>query len=294
MRISWFRTERFILHIEPHALRGMMALGKTPRRWASAPLPEGTLHNDTVARPDAFVGAVRELREQLDTRMSGVHVSLRQRRAILRLLNLPDVPDKLLDEAVRREARREFPLSPQELYLSWKKLDGSPAGQGGVFAVGIPRSAVDTYANVLKKAGLKPLSLDLKSLALARAVNQRHVLVLDVEPWAAQIILVQGFVPCMVRVLNRTAQASLSEEATQLMSEIQRVINYCKSNLRNAASEVTPRLSLTGSSPNLDELAQILGQRWDLVDPSPPVPLSEDFPLLTYLVNLGVMLKEVG
>ncbi len=293
MKLSWLRNERFMLHIEPDALRAVVAVGKTPRRWASVPLPEGTLNNDQVVRHKDFVSALQELRQQLDARMSGVHLSFRHRRAILRLLHLPDVADKLLEEVVRREARREFPLSPQELYLSWKKLDASVPGQGGIFTVGIPRNAVDTYVQVLKRAGLKPLSLDLKSLALARAIHQRNVLVLDMEAESDQLILVHDFVPCLVRTLNRTAQASLSEEATQLMSEIQRVINYCKNNLRAVSPEMVPKLCLVGTNPKLDQLANILDKRWELVDPDPPVTVPEDFPLSTYLVNLGVMLKEV-
>lgn len=293
MRIPWFRTERFTLHIEPDTLRGMVAVGKTPQRWESVTLPDGTLQNDKVVRPKDFINALDRLREQLEVQSSEVHVSLRHRRAILRLLNLPDVPDKMLGEAVRREARREFPLSPDELYLSWRKIDTSSMGQGGVFAVGIPRSAVDICVNVLKKAGLKPLSLDLKSLALARAVHQQDVMVLDMEPSADQLILLHDFVPCIVRSLNRPAQASLSEEATQLMSEIQRVINYCKNNMRTASSDIEPRLCLVGSSSKIDQLAPILEKRLEIVDPRPPVTVPEDFPLSVYLANLGVMLKEV-
>jgi len=293
MKISWFRTERFTLHIEPDALRGMVAVGKTPQRWESVSLPEGTLHNDSVVRPKDFIEALDRLREALDVQSSGVHVSFRHRRAILRLLNLPDVPEKMLGEAVRREARREFPLSPDELYLSWRKIDASSTSQGGVFAVGIPRNAVDVCVNVLKKAGLKPLSLDLKSLALARAVHQQDVLVLDMEPSDDQLILLHDFVPCMVRTLNRPAQASLSEEATQLMSEIQRVINYCKNNMRTASSDIEPRLCLVGASPKIDRLAHILDKRWEIVDPDPAITLPDGFPVRVYLANIGLMLKEV-
>ncbi|MGC9399076.1 MAG: type IV pilus biogenesis protein PilM [Anaerolineae bacterium] len=293
MQLPWLRAERFTLHIEPDEIRGMVAYGKTPQRWASISLPEDVFRNDAVVHPQALSAALEALKEKLNLHTPEVHFSLHHRRAILRRLQLPNMPDKVLEEAVRREARREFPLPPEEVYLSWQKVSGGAGGQQEIFTVGIPRNAVDDLVAALQKAGLKPLSLDLKYLALVRALRQPNVILVDMEPTDVRLILIHDFLPCIVRTVSLPTHASPDEAATHLMSEVQRVIDYCRSHQRTDATPHEPRLCPLGPHPQREELAEFLGRRWKVIPPKPPLSLPEEFPLHLYLTNLGLMLKEV-
>ena len=37
-----------------------------------------------------------------------------------------------------------------------------------------------------------------------------------------------------------------------------------------------------------------IGRQWPLAEPSPPIPVPDGFPLLPYLVNVGLVLKRAS
>ncbi len=290
MKIAWRYPERLTLHVEPDALRGLVAQGKKILRWHVEPLAPDTIQNNAVAQPRAFAQAVLRIREVLDVGVREVALAFPHARAIQRVLTLPELPEKLRDEAVRREARREFPLPLAELYFTWTPLSSS--GQLRVFGVGLPRIAVDSYVAALHRAKIKPHALDIKTLTLARAANHADVIILDVEPAGCRLYAIHDFVPCIARSLSLPQQDDPSAQATYLMGEIQRVLDFCEANDLLSTNAPT-RLCLTGTSDRRARLADLLADRWPLVEPDVPLNLPENFPLYTYLSNVGLVLKEI-
>jgi hypothetical protein len=290
MKIAWRYPERLTLHVEPDALRGLVAQGKKVLRWHVEPLPADTIQSNAVARPEALARVVTQMREVLEVGTREVAFAFPHARAIQRVLTLPELPEKLRDEAVRREARREFPLPLAELYFTWTPLTAT--GQLRIFAVGIPRTAVESYVAALHKAKIRPHAMDIKTLTLARAVNHENVIILDVEPGGCRIFFIHNFVPCIARSVSLPQQGDPSAQATHMMGEIQRVLDFCESN-DMASPHASPRLCLTGTSDRRIRLADLLAKRWTVVEPNVPLDLPERFPLYAYLSNIGLVLKEI-
>ncbi|GAJ20740.1 unnamed protein product, partial [marine sediment metagenome] len=103
-------------------------------------------------------------------------------------------------EAVLEAARDKMPLSMDELYLSWQTITAGGEAQQ-VLVVGVPRDVIDAEMQALRAAGINPRTLDLKTIALARAVNKEQALILNIEPSSFDIIIVVNGIPEVMRTV---------------------------------------------------------------------------------------------
>jgi hypothetical protein len=298
--------EQLALTVEHTELRAIVHRGARILRWDTVPLPADTMKNQVVANAQSFAQAVDQLIDRLRAPRMRVTVGYHSSRAILRTLTLPPVPQKLLSDTVEREVRRSFPLPPHEIYLSWQPLESINGSGHSIFAVGVPRSAVDALMQGLGQAGIRPKALDLRPLALVRAVNRRSVVIVTMEQRSGSgIVLVEDFVPVMVRDITLPGQDLLSpvEQVPYLATEIQRVVDFHSSSRdgRRGASQgagtapwTAPELCLTGALAQDTEVVAELSTQWSVVAPDSSLSLPDGLPRATYLATLGLVLKKAG
>jgi Tfp pilus assembly PilM family ATPase len=288
-----FNRDTVTLNIEAAEARLMIVSAGRILRWDSIALPAGTMRTGQVAQPAELGRAVNELFDRRKAARQSAVIGLSGQRSLVRIFNLPPVEGKLFEEAVRREARRELPLPIDELYLSWQPLTNGSVAHRSVFALGIPRETIDTCMAGLRAANVKPVSMDLKPLALARAVNLPDVVIADAEAATQDVILVRDGVPLIVRSIGLPQPARpLNEQADALITEVQRTLDFYQSSLAAGRTPWSPVVCLTGLLGDEDVLRRKIGARWPLVQPSPSLAVPADLPMLPYLANIGLALKK--
>ena len=111
-----------------------------------------------------------------------VIASLPEEKSFLQVIQMPRLSEEDLKSAVIYEAENYIPLPIEDVYLDSQvihpvgdeaKASSSPFADARVFdvlIVALPKKRVDPYVNCLKKAGLKPLALEVESLSIARAL----------------------------------------------------------------------------------------------------------------------------
>ncbi|HID90114.1 MAG TPA: hypothetical protein EYH27_04130 [Anaerolineales bacterium] len=286
-----FREKRLTLVLDTADVRALVVHGQRIRRWERALLPEGTVHQGQIVQPEAFGEVVAELVDAVKGPRRRAVIGLNGQRSLVRILDLPPVPARLLDETVRREARRELPLPLEGLYLSWQVIDDRTASGLRVFTVGVPKEIIDTCMVGLRAARVRPVAMDLKSLALVRAVNLPNVLIVDLERGNGNLTLVRDDIPYIVRSIPLPTE---EEGWTNLVvSEIQRTLEFYHTTLSASLPAWTISLCLTGALAEDDRVRERMGAIWPLVDPAPPIPIPDGFPLLPYLGNIGLALKRL-
>ena len=292
--MSLLKREAVTLNIEATEARLLVLSGGRILRWDSIALPDGVLRNGQVAQPAELGRALNELFARRNAARQSIAVGLSGQRSLVRILNLPPVEPRLLEETVRREARRELPLPIDELYLSWQLLENGTALRKQVFTLGIPRETIDTCLAGLRAANAQPAVMDLKPLALVRAVNLPDVLIADAEAATQDVILVRDGVPLIVRSIGAPpVLRNSAEQADALATEIQRTLDFYQSSMASGRTPWSPAVCLTGMLGDDVALRQKIGARWPLVQPSPPVTVPADLPLLLYLANIGLALKKL-
>ncbi len=286
-----FGERRLTLVLEVTEVRALVVHGQRIRRWERALLPEGAVREGQIVQPQAFGEIVADLVEAVKGPRRRAVIGLSSRRSLARILDLPPVPSRLLDETVRREARRELPLPVEGLYLSWQVIDDRTASGLRVFTVGVPKEIIDTCMVGLRAARVRPVAMDLKPLALVRAVDLPNVLLVDLERGIGSLVLVRDGIPYIVRSIPLPTEGDGWVDL--IVSEIQRTLEFYHTTLSASLPAWTVSLCLTGALAEDERVRERVGASWPLVDPAPPVPLPEGFPLLAYLGNIGLALKRL-
>lgn len=101
-----------------------------------------------------------------------VACSLPEQKTYLRVVQLPKMSKEDVRDAIQWELEANIPLSLDEVYFDWEIIDtvDSKTNHFDILVSASPRRFIDSYINLFNKAGLKLLSLEPESLALARSI----------------------------------------------------------------------------------------------------------------------------
>ena len=129
-----------------------------------------------------------------------VVASLPEEKAFLQVIQLPRMPEEDLKSAVIYEAENYIPLPIEEVYLDSQIVPPlhSHSDHFDVLIAALPKKIVDPYLSCFKKAGLYPKSLEIESLAIARALIKKEIspfptLLIDFGATKTSFIIFSGY-----------------------------------------------------------------------------------------------------
>jgi Tfp pilus assembly PilM family ATPase/Tfp pilus assembly protein PilN len=283
------------LNIGSASLKIIAVKGRQVKRWGSLPLEAGLVRDGLVLQPEAVGATIDALFKDSKIPKENVITSLTGLSFTSRFLTMPRLKPALLEEAIRRAARKEIPLPLDELYLSWQPV-GSQRDETTFFVVGVPRNLIDTLVQTLAAARLEPYLMDLRPLALARAANRVQAIIASLEPDCFDIVLVADGVPAIMHTISpRGEGATLEDNIRRLADEISRTTGfYQNTHPESRLSQETPLL-LTGELAT--EAATIGIVQTEIEYPVavlvPPLEFPSDFPVALYAANAGLALKKI-
>ena len=281
------------LNIEADSLRFLVAEGKRVRDWGSLPLAPGLVKDGFSADPAEVSAVINTLFLEKKLPKSRVIAGLTGLRSIPRILSLPKIKSALLEEAIKNESGREMPVPLEELYLSWQLL-GATDLERQFFVLGVPRSLLDAEVGTLARAGIKPCAVELKPLALARAVNREEALIIDLEPESFDLVVVAGGIPAIMRtVISRGEGMALEDRIWQLADELSRTVSFYNSSHPEQTLGSTTPAFLTGLLANDAGVCELAKAAIDnpIEALAPPLECPPDLPVAQYAVNIGLALR---
>jgi len=282
------------LHVEGDSVRLLVVRGRQITDWGVQPLEPGLVRGGVVADQQAVGMQVRSLLASHHIGNGRLVAGLTGQRSVPRILDFPEMSSQLLEEAIPREMKRQMPVPLEEMHLSWQVV-GSENGNLRVFALGVPRDVLDPLVEAIKLSGRRPHSVDIKPLALVRAVGRRDALIADLEPEGVDVIVVRDGIPATVRTVSLGPQAGeIEDKVRRLGEELTRTVKfYSDTRLEEALPPSTP-VCLTGSLA--EEVASSGIVEASVAYPvealSPPLECPPDLPVATFMVNIGLALKE--
>jgi type IV pilus assembly protein PilM len=125
-----------------------------------------------------------------------VVVSVPEAKSFVRILEMPKMGDVELEGAIPWELEQDIPVPIDQVYMDWQIVkEGETTNQ--VLVMSTPKDYIDTLVGSLKMANLKPIALELESLATARALigpedENQATMVIDMTTSLTSFIIVSG------------------------------------------------------------------------------------------------------
>ena len=280
------------IDFDGRTVRLMVSKGDKALHWASATVSAEVMNQGVIANPTEMAKEIRGLLGSKGVPRKRFVTSLTGHRAASRLLTLPRVEPKFFDEAVRRKAKQEMPLPMDQTYLSWQVL-GVKNGMIKVYAFAVPRVVIDRQMETLEAAKLKARSMDLKPLALARAVQDPNCIVANLEDQSAGVILMINGTPELMRSVPQTA-GDPEQRVEKLAQELGRTVQFYDEGHRDKPLDPKTKVYATGLYLEAENIRQLLAARtpYQVVVPAPTMKVSKEFPVAAFSANLGLAMKR--
>jgi len=122
------------------------------------------------------------------------------------IISVPAGNEKETNDAIQWQAKKLIPVPLEEISLDHKTVDTTP-GEGGkkvsrVLLTGAPKSLVQKYIDLVKKAGLELISLETEAFAEIRALigkDRSSIMVIDIGAVRTNISIIERGVPFLNR-----------------------------------------------------------------------------------------------
>lgn len=237
--------------------------------------------------------AIETLFAERDAPKKGVIASLTGLGSISRILSLPKMAPHLLEGAIRREAKREMSMPIDELYLYHHVID-EKGNQQRVYVLGVPRELVDAHVKAFQAAEIKLKAVDLKPLALVRAVNRRNGIIADLEEDSFHVIVVVDAIPVIIRSVALSGEGGGGYKAHRLVQEATRTVDFYNNGHPDSPLQPSAPVFLTGelaAVPSVNKTIQN-EMKHPIEVPQPPLTYPDALPLPRFMVNIGLALKR--
>jgi len=284
------------LSIEGTTVRVLGSRGDSVDVWESVPFNSHFLRNGHVADPEGLGEVIRNALVNMKLTKGMCVCALPAIGSTSRIIDLPPQLDvSALDGVVQREARRVIGTSLDDSYLHWRALPVRTRHRQ-VFVLAVPKEPLHALTKAVQTAGLKPKIIDLKPLALMRAVNRRDAIIASGESNSMETVIVVEDIPALIRS-SVFAEGALSPDYAvgRISDELVRTIAYYNDSHKDDPLDPELPIYLTGtlasSVPFSINVATLTGRPIEPLDP--PLRYPTELPVAEYMVNMGLVIRAL-
>jgi type IV pilus assembly protein PilM len=283
------------LFIRDTSINLLVMKGVHVEKWASLPLEPGLVSQGLVVDEAQVAARVKQIFKETGAKAKKVITALSGHDSLYRIITLPELPEAVLPEAVRREAKRTIPTPLEEVYFSYQRLP-APKGENRIFLVTFPRNLVDALVRTLRQAGVKPYIMDLAPLALCRIPNEPRAIIVNARLEHLDVIVIADRLPQVIRRLALPGEAeSLEGRLPLIAEEFNRTVAFYNSSHMEKPLDSTVPVYVCGDLAEAPEAwPSVVSRTGYTVSPLPsPVEPPEGFNPNEFMVNIGLALKEL-
>ena len=284
------------LFIGDTSINLLVMKGEQVDKWASLPLEPGLVSQGLIVDEEQVAAKVEQIFKETGALTSKVITALSGHDSLYRIITLPELPEAVLPEAVRREAKRTIPTPLEEVYFSYQLLTAATSGESRIFLATFPRNLVDALVRTLRQAGIKPYIMDLAPLALCRIPNEPRAIIINARLDHLDVTVIADRLPQVIRRLSLPSEAeSLEEKLPLIAEEFNRTVAFYNSSHMEKPLDSTVPVFVCGDLAEAPETWQsAVGQSGYSVSSLPsPVEPPEGFSSNDFMVNIGLALKEL-
>jgi hypothetical protein len=142
------------------------------------PLPAGSLRAGDPVEPQVIGIELQQAMRAIGMEGSDARLALPDEATVGKIVELPRMPYRHLRKAVAYAVERELPFPVDRAAWSWEVVARDQATIS-VYLVGAWRDIVDRVAEVATSAGLTPILVEPRAIAVARALGMPRATVLE-------------------------------------------------------------------------------------------------------------------
>ncbi len=184
--------------------------GFSLRKLGLMDMPEGSVVEGLVKKPDEIVSAIQELFKLYNIKERNVAISIGGNKVIVKTIDVQKMSDQQFSDIMHLEAEQYIPFDIDEVNLDFHILGDSPNTSGNmqVLLVAVKKEMIDGYVDLVENAGLTPCVVDIDAFALqniyevAYDAEDHHVALVDIGAGKTSLNVLKGGVSQFMRDIS--------------------------------------------------------------------------------------------
>ncbi len=203
--------------------------------YASAPAPPHFLDSDAEVDWAAFSKALEKFYNEADFTTRSVVSALPESRVFTRVISVPQMSGKELENAMKWEAEQYIPIPLEEVSLDYQVIgEAGRADKIDILLVAAPLTLTKKYLKILGDAKLETVGLETEALSTARSLvgldpSTPTTMVVGIGARATDISIVSGGFIRFTRSISTGGEAFARAVSQELGFEIGRARDYMAS-----------------------------------------------------------------
>ena len=163
---------------------------------ADAPLADNVIANHLIINEDRLADNIKKaVASAKNINTSYVVASIPESKSFVRVLKIPKMSESEISGALPFELEQNIPVPINLVYMDWQILRETQDNLE-VLVTATPKDYTDTFVSSLKKAGLRPVALEIESQAMARSLvgqseKDTAVLIVDISSLQTSFVVVE-------------------------------------------------------------------------------------------------------
>lgn len=244
--------------------------------WGKVVLPIGAVESGSIQNEGKVISSLKSLASKHE--LSFIRATLPDEKAYLFTATIDKVPEESLRDAVAFIIEENVPVSLVDSVFDFVALETPDPNKVKVTVSVVLKETVESYFKVFNAAGITPISFDIESQAIARAIIPAHdsttTLIINLGERKASFYVVEDGV---VRLSTTPAQSILGGDSPvnvpDLKEEMKKVFIYWNAHREVQIDEgkEIEKILLTGvgalNNSLVDELMRGNDLEYNLADP---------------------------
>jgi len=185
----------------------------TLHRFGQVALPDGAVRDGEIADPDSVTAAIKQLWQTAKFSSRKVAIGVANQRVVVRQVEVPWLPERELRKSLGFQVGEFIPMPVDQAVLDFDAAEEITTDDGRrmlrILLVAANKDMVMTAVDVVSRAGLEAVTVDLTPFAMIRSLGGGSAFGLDNEGEAivdlgadvTNIVVHSNGVPRFVRVL---------------------------------------------------------------------------------------------
>lgn len=167
--------------------------------------PANLLASDSDIDQQRVADLVKQLAADAKVTTKNVVAALPSNAAYTAIIQVPKLSHEELTQSIKFQADKYIPMAIDQVKLDWVVIGDVPdSDEQEVLLVAAPNNIANKYLNIVQKAGLELLALEINPIAQARSLVSNKtpdscVLIIDMGVNASDLSIVDRGVPRLVR-----------------------------------------------------------------------------------------------
>ncbi len=195
--------------------------------FGCASIAPGGIKDGEVAKRDLVTQAIKKALSACGPKKiktKRVICSIPETKGFLRIVSLPKMKEEEVKEAIKWEIEANIPMSIDQVYYDWQVLDKKitkDIEKMDVLVTAASKKIIDELLATLEMAGLKPVGLEIESIAQAQSLvkedDKNTNFVIDLGDRRTSFLIMVGNTPCFT--------SSIPLSGSSITDSISKVLN---------------------------------------------------------------------